>query len=438
MSIRVAYDISFLGKFFDRPGEQSGVFRVIEELLGALSQREDVDLTALALGGEDPLADSISSRLYLESNAHNVDCKFTNSFRSRLRLERLYTNVFRAFASGEVNDLSPHSPRAIWLRRMRGLLYRLAYTYKLDELRHSLAPNGFDVFHSPFSRLPPRELTGRLPRVLTIYDLIFINQPQFMTGEIISVLQDVFKSIDFEQDWFTSISEFTKNEFCEYTGVSPDRVFVTPLAAAKHFRPINDPACVAAARQGYGIPEGNYILSLAAIQPRKNLAHLIRCFFRLLAEHPSLDLNLVLVGKASWIFDEVFSAAEATPESRSRVVFAGYVPDEDLSAIYSGAEAFVFPSLYEGFGLPPLEAMQCGTPVITSNNTAFPEVIGDAGLMVDPTDRDALCQTILTVVSDDALRRRLSLKGLERSRGFSWANCAAKTVACYRKAAGID
>jgi glycosyltransferase involved in cell wall biosynthesis len=438
VNIRVAYDISFLGKFFDRSDEQSGVFRVVEELLTALSQREDVDLTAIALCGDDPLVDSVNSLLYLERRANKVNCNFRHSFRSRLRLERLYTNVFRAFASGEANNLSSYSLRAIWLRRMRGLLYRLAYSYELDELRHALSPDDFDVFHSPFSRLPPRELTGRLPRVLTIYDLIFINQPQFMSREIIGFLEKIFESIDFERDWFTSISEFTKNEFCEYARISPDRVFVTPLAAAAHFRPVNDPAVVCAARKRYGMPEGDYILSLAAIQPRKNLAHLIRCFFRLLAEHPSLDLNLVLVGKASWIFDEVFSAAEASPKSRSRIVFTGYIPDEDLSAVYSGALAFVFPSLYEGFGLPPLEAMQCGTPVITSNNTAFPEVVGDAGLMVDPMDADALCQTILTLVRDGALRQRLSLRGLERSQKFSWASCAEGTVAAYRVAAGID
>ena len=435
MSIRVAYDISFLGRFFDRTDERSGVFRVIEELLTALSERQEVDLTALALCGEDPLMDSVNSARYLDQRDRHVQCSFRNSFRSRLGLDRLYTNIFHAFASGELANLPYLSPRAIWSRRMRGLLYRLAYTWRLDNLEPALELNDFDVFHSPFSSLPPRQLTGSLPRVLTIYDLIFIKHPEFMSKEINRFLQNIFDSIDFERDWFTSISEFTKDEFCEYTGVSPDRVFVTPLAAGEHFRPISDQTCINDARKRYGVPEGDYILSLAAIQPRKNLAQLIRCFFRLLAEHPSLDLNLVLVGKASWIFEEVFSAAEASPNSRNRIVFTGYIPDQDLSAIYSGASAFVFPSLYEGFGLPPLEAMQCGTPVITSDDTAFPEVVGDAGLMIDPRDPDALCQAILGLVNDTALRSRLSLKGLERARQFSWARCAEKTVAAYEAAA---
>jgi glycosyltransferase involved in cell wall biosynthesis len=433
VNIRVAYDISFLGKFFKRPDEQSGVYRVIEELFEALSDRPDLCLVPTAVSGEDPLKDSINARLYLKHNASQLGAGYRHSFRSRLKLDRWYGAVFEAFGSGEAANLSSYSPRGIWLRGSRSLLYRLAYKYKLDRLQPGLEPDQFDVFHSPFGKLPSPQLTGQRPRVLTIYDLIFLQQPQFMTDEINAFMQEVFDSLDVERDWFTAISQFTKNEFCDYTGAAPERVQVAPLAAAEHFQPIDDAAEIAAARSRYGIPEGDYLLSLAAIQPRKNLPHLIRCFGRLLAEHPSLDLNLVLVGKPSWIFDEVFATAEAE-SFRRRMTFTGYVPDHDLSAIYSGATAFVFPSLYEGFGLPPLEAMQSGVPVITSNDTAFPEVVGDAGLLVDPTNENDLCQAILDVVSNDELRLKLKAKGLARARQFSWANCAAETTALYRKA----
>jgi glycosyltransferase involved in cell wall biosynthesis len=436
VTIRVAYDISFLGKFFNRPDEQSGVFRVAEELLRALAERNDVKVTPTAICGDDPLADSINAQLYVERRARNLSDDFKHSFRSSLKLGRLYANVSYPFASGEIESLRPYSPRAIWLRRMRGLLHRIAYKYRIDDLRHVLPPGQFDLFHSPFSPLPAHQLTAGLRRVLTIYDLIFLHQPNFMTSEINSLMRRVFDSIDTENDWFTAISQFTKDEFCEFTGVAPERVQVTPLAAAQHFQPVNDPAQINATRARYGIPEGDYLLSLAAIQPRKNLAHLIRCFLRLLAERPSLEANLILVGKPSWIFDDVFSVVDSTTQRRGKVLFTGYVLDEDLSSIYSGASAFVFPSLYEGFGLPPLEAMQCGTPVVTSNNTAFPEVIGDAGLMIDPKDEDGLCQAMLDVITDGNLRRQLSAKGLERAKQFSWANCAEQTVTLYRKAIG--
>jgi glycosyltransferase involved in cell wall biosynthesis len=218
--------------------------------------------------------------------------------------------------------------------------------------------------------------------------------------------------------------------------MSPDRVFVAPLAAANHFHQVTNMDKITAVRQRYNIPEGNYFLSLAAPQPRKNLIHLIRCFLRLLAEKQALDVNLVLVGSKNlgWMYEEIFAAVEDVPEYRSRVIFTGYIPDEDLSEIYSGAKAFVFPSLYEGFGLPPLEAMQCGTPVITSNTTSLPEVVGDAGILVDPKDEDALCQAMLSLLTDEALWQELSQKGLERSKHFSWAKCAADTVEVYKTA----
>jgi glycosyltransferase involved in cell wall biosynthesis len=431
LSLRVAYDVSFLARFFDRPGGQSGVFRVVEELLFALARRDDVSLTAVGLCGDEPLADSVRSRLYVESRAARLACGFSHTFRGRLGLERLYASAFTAAAAGEHD----RSPRAVLMRRLRGLLYRLAYTYRVDGLRHALDAEAFDVFHSPFPRLPPRELTRGLARVLTIYDLIFVNRPEFMPAEIVSFMEAVLRSLDPERDWATCISEFTKRELCERTGMSPARVFVAPLAAAPHFRPVADAGALADARARYRIPGGDYFLGVGVLQPRKNLAHLIRCFDRLLAEQELPDTYLVLAGAEGWMQDEIFAAA-AGPRLRSRVLFTGHVADEDLAALYSGALAFVYPSLYEGFGLPPLEAMACGTPVITSDTTALPEVVGDAGLMVNPSDADALCQAMLRVAGDEGLRRELSRRGLERAAAFSWGRCAVETVRAYEAAVG--
>jgi glycosyltransferase involved in cell wall biosynthesis len=436
LSVRVAYDVSFLARFFDRPDEQSGVYRSVEEMLYALALRDDLSLTAVGVCGDEPLADSVRSRLYVESRAGRLaSCDFRHTFRGRLGLERLYASAFAADASGELERLPRRAPRALWLRGLRSLLYRLAYTYRVDELRHALDPGRFDVFHSPFPPLPPRVLTGGAARVLTIYDLIFVNRPEFMPAEIISFMQRVLHSIDAGRDWVACISEFTKEEFCEHTGMAPERVFVTPLAAAPHFRPVREAAALDAARRRYGIPEGDYFLGVGVLQPRKNLAHLIRCFFRLLAEQNLPDTHLVLAGAQGWMQDEIFAAADASSRERSRVIFAGHVADEDLAAVYGGALAFVYPSLYEGFGLPPLEAMACGTPVITSNTTALPEVVGDAGLTVAPTDADALCGEMLRVARDGRLRAELSERGLRRASEFSWARCAAETVKAYGAAA---
>jgi len=255
-----------------------------------------------------------------------------------------------------------------------------------------------------------------------------------MTPDLVSFLQKIFDSIDVDRDWVTCISEFTRDEFCEFTGMKRERVFVAPLAAADHFRIVESRDEIQSKLRQYRIPDANYFLALSNLQPRKNFPHLIRCFFRLLKQHPDLEANLVIVGASGWLDEEVFEASDSSTEFRDRVILTGYVPNEDLSAIYTGALAFLFPSLYEGFGLPALEAMQCGTPVIVSNTTSFPEVVGDAGLLVNPTDADSLCQAMLDLLSDEGLRRQLSRKGLARSKRFSWADCAEKTVNAYKTA----
>lgn len=438
MTIRVAYDISLLGQYLSRAESMCGIARVYEEVLFELSKREDVDLTGVSVCGEgDPLQNSVHSQLYFGAHAGRVRGRYVPAYKSRLGLTGLYQSVFSACQAEELAG-GARGLGSVLRRGGRSALYRLAYTLKLDSLRRSFDGGRYDVFHSSYLKLPPESLTGGVPRVITIYDLIPVLTPEYVTPVMTSLFEQILDSIDVERDWVTCISQHTKDEFCEYTGMSPERAFVAPLASSPQFHPVADARVVAEVRRRYGLPEGDYFLTLAAPQPRKNLAHLIRCFFRLLAEGDLPDTYLVLAGskEQGWMYDEIFAAAGDSPAHRSRVIFTGYVEDADLAALYSGALAFVFPSLYEGFGLPPLEAMACGTPVITSNVTALPEVVGDAGITVPPTDADALCDALLKVAGDEGLRRELGRLGLERAATFSWENCAEQTVRAYRAAAG--
>jgi len=294
----------------------------------------------------------------------------------------------------------------------------------------------FHVFHCPHLKLPPKDLTGDLPRVLTVYDLIPLTRPDFASPNQSLVCQALLDGIDIERDWVICISDFTRMEFCERSGMSPERVTVTPLAADHSFYPITNPDVIAATRLRYHIPAGDYFLCLAAPQPRKNLTRLIRSFFHLLDEQHLSHTYLVLAGsrEQGWMYDEIFAAAESSAEHRSRLIFTGYVAEEDLASLYSGAMAFVFPSLYEGFGLPALEAMACGTPVITSNTTSLPEVVANAALTVDPTDDDELCEAMSTILSDHSLREELTRRGLARAAAFSWKKCAEQTSQVYHVA----
>jgi glycosyltransferase involved in cell wall biosynthesis len=438
MPIKVAYDISNLAADFGRSDSITGINRVVDEVLDEICKRHDLEVTAVALDGDDPLDDCTKAALYLDHRTPPVNCGFNYTFHAGPGISRAYKAVFRATESTARDEGRVHRPRAIILRYLRSALHRAAHYQRVVFAKEVFGGKRFDVFHCPHLRPPPRDLTGDLPRVLTVYDLIPLVRPDFVNEYQAMVVRTLLNRIDVERDWIICISEFTRMEFCERTGMTPERVMVVPLGAAHFFRPVTDPDVIAATRSRYHVPEGEYFLCLAAPQPRKNLAHLIRSFFRLLDKQHLPDINLVIAGSKGqgWMYDEVFAAAESSSTFRSRLIFTDYVEEEDLAALYSGAVAFVFPSLYEGFGLPALEAMACGTPVITSNTTSLPEVVGDAALLVDPTDPDELCEAMSTILSDHSLREELRRKGLMRAAEFSWKRCAELTAAVYHAATG--
>ena len=178
-------------------------------------------------------------------------------------------------------------------------------------------------------------------------------------------------------------------------------------------------------RERYGTGE-RFILCVGNLQPRKNLHTLIDAYVRLRRADATRH-KLVLVGKKAWLYDDIFAAARASGYAEE-IVFTGYVPDDDLVALYNAADLFVYPSIFEGFGLPPLEAMACGTPVIASNTSSLPEVLGDAALIVDPLDLERLACTMLTVLQDTELCAGLSVRGRKRTDAFSWQATARAIV----------
>jgi glycosyltransferase involved in cell wall biosynthesis len=432
MNIKVAYDITILGNHFSHFDPKTGIYRVTEELLSEISKVKNVDLSMITLCGEAPLVNSISSGLYAQEYAKSQNCKFVHSFKSKLGIGWFYELIFEKYFSREFQNLPKFSLRSI---PIRGLL-RLLEILKLTEYdsHQTFDYDSYDLFHSSYYKLPSEEITGGIPRLLMIHDLIPIKVPEFTGAGLTPYFNKILDSINHKKDWIVCNSEYTKQEFCEYTGFLLEKVFVTHLAADNHFQPVTDLDCITNTRLRYKIPEGNYFLCLASqLEPRKNLSHLIKCFIHFITTNSTLDITLVLVGTNRYKRPELESIAQVFLQFQDRIIFTGYVLDEDLSILYSDATAFIFPSLYEGFGLPILEAMQCGTPVITSNSTSLPEVAGDAAILVDPKDEDALCQAMLNLLSEPNLRKQLSQKGLERAKQFSWAKCAAETVEIYEK-----
>jgi glycosyltransferase involved in cell wall biosynthesis len=227
------------------------------------------------------------------------------------------------------------------------------------------------------------------------------------------------------------VSESTKRDLVHHYGLSPGKVDVVYNGVDADFRPL-PPAQIASFRAKQGLAD-RFILFLGTLEPRKNVTGLIEAYARLSPPRPPL----VLVGGKGWLYDTVFARVEALGLSGD-VHFVGYVPAEDLPLWYNAATVFVYPSLYEGFGLPPLEAMACGTPVVVSAASSLPEVVGEAGLLVDPERVEALAEAIERMIADSDLREEMRSAGLARAAGFSWEATASGTVRTYRRALAAE
>ena len=226
-------------------------------------------------------------------------------------------------------------------------------------------------------------------------------------------------------------SAATRRDLERHYGVPTERIQVISHGVDADFAPVRDPETLAAVRARYGL-QTDYLLYLGTLQPRKNIGRLVEAFLRS-RERSGRQVALVLAGQPGWLMNTIDTRI-ADAESRGAVIRLGYVPRTDLAALFSGALAFVFPSLYEGFGLPVLEAMACGTPVLASSTSSLPEVVDDAGLLVDPRDTDAMREALTRLVREPELRERLSAMGLERARRFTWERCARETLDVIRGA----
>jgi glycosyltransferase involved in cell wall biosynthesis len=270
-----------------------------------------------------------------------------------------------------------------------------------------------------------------VPFVLTVNDLAWETNPEVFPPAIRLRLRKLVPRSAHRAKLVLTVSEFTKKCLMEYYGLDERKIVVTYHGISSIYRPARDPAALERIRVKYNLPE-RFVLYVGKIQARKNLPRLLAAFSSLVRQG-SLPHHLVLVGKRTWTSEETFASIDSLGLT-GRVIVTGEVPLDELALLYAAAEMFVFPSLAEGFGLPPLEAMACGTPVISSNATSLPEVVGDAGILIDPYDVDALARAILEVASTERLRRELGEKGIARAATFSNRRMAELTHDAYKAA----
>jgi glycosyltransferase involved in cell wall biosynthesis/SAM-dependent methyltransferase len=433
--IKIFYDISVLGYGHYESRSRTGVARVIENIASGLIASKQFDLSFCATHSWyavksclDYLQTQPSFRgipLAHSSFFRNLESKLIELYKMLENREKIFPEHTQEPQSQLLTEnLKKYLSNSIGISQQR--------SYLIDQESLSEA----DIFHATFYHTPQqaREFK-KLKNFATVYDLIPIILSQFFLGKNDADYQRMQASLNSltAEDYIICISEATKNDLLNHVKLNPERVFVTHLAAnTALFYPCNDAENMASVKHKYGIPDAPYILAVSTLEPRKNLEHVIRCFAQVVQQQGIKDLNLVLVGAKGWEYDKIFQEIANFGLSKDRIIITGYVADEDLAALYSGAMVFIYPSLYEGFGLPPLEAMQCGIPVITSNNSSLPEVVGDGGIMVDAADADGLCHSILKLYSTPALRQEMSLKSLAQAKKFSWERCTQETIAAYK------
>lgn len=308
---------------------------------------------------------------------------------------------------------------------------------QLKKITINLPSDTVDVLLSPFTVAPKKWLDDRnLVHAHIIYDLIAIKFPEFFTSEAVAEVRQIIGSLSKDTVVF-AISECTKKDLLAFrTDLSTDQVVVIPLAIDDKFKPCNDLSLRSTMRDCYGIPANvPYVLSLATLEIRKNMEQVVRAFVLYCEENPQSNLHLVLAGMTGWKQERLKAEIEKADKWSSRIMLIGFVDDCDLAALYSDALCFIYLSHYEGFGLPPLEAMACGTTVICSNTSSLPEVVGDAGMLFGPDDTRGVANAIAELESSAALRIDFSAKGLARSAMFSWDNCCNIVVEKLQSAA---
>ena len=325
-----------------------------------------------------------------------------------------YERFNQRWPNFKVHTTLPHTP-----------LIRIPLTLSAELRKHPV-----DVLHVQFTAPP----FCPCPVIVSLHDLSFEHLPQTFNRRSRTQLRLTVRHSARRAAQILTLSEHTRRDVIETYSIAADKVTAIPLAAPTHFCAVNDDMELQRVRHTYGI-NGDYVLSVGSIQPRKNLVRLIKAYASLRDRHAGNKFpKLVLVGKCAWLYDETLRALDET-KVRESVVLTGYVPEADLPALYSGALCFVYPSYFEGFGLPPLEAMKCGAPVIVGNATSLPEVVGDAGLKVDPFDVSAIAGAIEELINNSELRHELRVKGSQRASMFDWRNTAQQTLKVYEQVA---
>ena len=420
--MRVLINMAPLGSEAHGAGAATGVYRVVEQLAGGLCRvaRQAPEALRVCFHSTAGLS---AAKLYYDRHLNGPGAEFT---------AQPWQDAF-------VRRTQGHNALSLRVMRRGAAVGSGLVSAPLSRPSAKVA-DAVDVYHSPSLPVPAwvkRHPTLRARRFTMVHDVIALTNPEYFPAITVAFARRLVGGLS-PEDWVLCNSHTTRDALLTQADCDSAKVFVTQLAAADHFRPETRPEVLAAARARYGIPpDVPYFLSVCTLERRKNLDAVIRGFTRFCREGNRGAVHLVLTGGAGWLTGGITAALEdAGEEVRGRILRTGFVPDEDLAAIYSGARGFVYLSLAEGFGLPPLEAMACGVPVICSKVSSLPEVVGAAGLLLAPDDLDGLAAAFGTLLEGHARHAELASRAKARAAQFSWEHFTRQTLDAYRQALG--
>ena len=422
MGLSLIYDATLIANV--RGGKRTGTFFVADALLKEFLRRDDISLKIYCRSGDEKQA-----RINLEPYLSKKNCEI-------IFVKRHFFGVqFRLFVKAVLRVLPKFLTTFLYSSAQK--ILALKQKAVVPNKKESLEKTENCVFFSPFFA-PPKEYL-HLAKFLVIYDAIPLIFDEYRNNPGNYWFLELARKLDESYTCF-AISSYTKADFLKYLPhLKPENIIVTPLACDERFKPANADE-IARARNKYNIPENKkYIFSLCTLEPRKNLIRAVKCFANFISKNNIDDLVFVL-GGAHWdaFIEKLENEIGSLDKNiKSKILKIGYVDDSDQAALYSGALFFVYTSAYEGFGLPPLEAMSCGTPVITSNNSSLPEVVGQAAIMIDYDDDEAHIKAYESYYYNENLRQENSKKGLERAKLFSWEKCADIMITEMKRRAGI-
>ncbi len=392
--LKVLFDTQQLASFGVKKG--TGIFRVTDEIFKRLAARNDIELFC-----------------YLDKNHENV-------------IEYLKIN-YPAYQNHLVflPNLAKTARDRNFFIKSKSLFYKLILAKKYSKIIKK-----FDWYFSPYNPISSI-VSDNIKTAIFIHDLIPITHPKYVAPKFRISYQKFIDNLKVNFAFFASNS--SRTDFLNYRkDFLIKNTAITPLAADQKFQPITDQNTLEAVKTKYKITATKYFLSASDFSPRKNILFTVKNFLNFITKNKIQDTQLVLAGPNQEFGFNSIKNFEGFKENSDKIIFTGFIDDHDLPALYSGALAFIYVPIYEGFGLPPLEAMQCGTVSIASNTSSIPEVVGDAAILINPKNNQELIESLEQIYNNPQLKQQLAIKCLDRSKDFSWDQTVEKIVQTWQ------